>query len=241
MSKSNKNAFSRERSLFDDLKRVKKKLSGRDVDAIDLAIQELERCDGIRGELASLNSELIEIDKLHALEGVTEHERGKLELVASAASLKEVRNFLSIIAPSHSLMLLGNALTDLLEGGTVPAMLTPLNEFTNRPPDSPQIMAIKGALAGVMRTLQDAGTSREAAANLIARNLSPELATRISRKPITARTVEEWVDRFGGDHVEENSGRRAYRTWSRGKAPSSQKIREITERMAKTLPVRKPS
>jgi hypothetical protein len=105
-------------------------------------------------------------------------------------------------------------------------------------------MAIKGALAGMMRTLQDVGTLRDAAANLIARNLSPELTARISRKPITARTVEEWADRFGGDYAEENSGRRAYRTWSRGslgRPLNGQKIREITERMAKTLPVRKPS
>jgi hypothetical protein len=242
MPKSKK--ISNEGTVLLALERLKSKLNSRDVKTVDLAIQELEHLQHIRDEVETLRLELAEIDKLHEIEGATEYQRGKIELVASAAAVSEVCSFLSLIAPTHSLQLLERALKGLVQSGAVPAMFAPFEEFTSRPRDVPQIMAIKGALAGMMRTLQDVGTLRDAAANLIARNLSPELTARISRKPITARTVEEWADRFGGDYAEENSGRRAYRTWSRGslgRPLNGQKIREITERMAKTLPVRKPS
>jgi hypothetical protein len=241
MPKSTKSAF---RLLLRDLKRLKSKLKDRDIMTVDHAIEELEGLEFIRDEIEMLKLDFAESDNLHEIEGATEYEKGKIELVASAAAVSKVRSFLSLIAPSHSLQLLENALTGLVQGGAVSAMFAPFEEFTSRPRDAPQIMGMKGALAGMMRTLQDAGTSREAAANLIARNLSPELTARISRKPITARTVKEWADRFGGDHAEENSGRRAYRTWSRGTYASplnGQKIREMTERMSKTLPARKPS
>jgi hypothetical protein len=51
--------------------------------------------------------------------------------------------------------------------------------------------------------------SRHQAAKGIADNMSPALASRISRKPITARMVEEWLDRFGGKHAEPNAARKA--------------------------------
>jgi hypothetical protein len=244
MPKSKKITVANEDTLLLALERLKSKLNGRDVKTVDLTIRELEHLQHIRDEVETLRLELAEIDKLHEIEGATEYQRGKIELVASAAAVSEVCKFLSLIAPTHSLKLLESALKGLVQSGAVPAMFAPFEEFTSRPRDAPQITAIKGALAGLMRTLQDAGSSREAAAKLIARNLSPELTARISRKPITARTIEEWQDRFGGNHAEENSGRRAYRTWSRGTYASplsGQKIREMTERMAKTLPVRKPS
>ena len=228
--------------ICDDLEKLtRKKLQGREVETIRAAIERLTRFGEIGVELTILNFELAKIDKVHEVEEANDpYEKGKIELVASALALKEVCSFLSMIAPSHSLTLLQNALAELVLGGAPAAMFAPLNDLNNRPPDSPSVMAVKGALAGMMHIQQSAGMSREQAAHWIARNISPNLVVRISRKPISARSVEEWLDRYGGDFAANNAGRKSYCTWSRGEAVSAAKFRDITERMAKELPARKP-
>lgn len=216
-------------------------MQGREVETIRAAIERLTRFGEIGVELTILNFELAKIDKVHEVEEANDpYEKGKIELVASALALKEVCSFLSMIAPSHSLTLLQNALAELVLGGAPAAMFAPLNDLNNRPPDTPSVMAVKGALAGMMHIQQSAGMSREQAAHWIARNISPNLVVRISRKPISARSVEEWLDRYGGDFAANNAGRKSYCTWSRGEAVGAAKFRDITERMAKELPARKP-
>ena len=121
-------------------------------------------------------------------------------------------------------------------------MFAPLVENDNgRPPDSRSILSVKGALAGMMHAEQAAGMSRLKAAKHIANNIAPNLAIRISRKPVTPRAVEEWLDRFGGDHVEDTVARRAYRVWKSWRA--SQRHKDSGNhgmRIGKTLPIRKP-
>jgi hypothetical protein len=217
------------------------KLIGPDGQTIHAAIRQLEHLRALRGEIDLLRFELAHIDTIHELDEANDPgEKGKIELVAAAAAVNEVRKFLSLIAPSHSLELLQRALADLVAGGTIAAMFSPLEETSNRRPDPPSVMSLKGALAGIMHCQQGAGMSREQAARLVARNISPKLVARISNRPISARTVEEWLDRFGGDHAENNAGRRSFLIWSRGEASSAIKIREITERMANDMPARKP-
>jgi hypothetical protein len=82
-----------------------------------------------------------------------------------------------------------------------------------------------------MHRQQCAGMSRHQAAKWIANNMSPRLAARVSRTPVTARMVEEWLDRFGGKHAEASAARDAYRVWSQP-LPfplTKQKFRTMTE------------
>jgi hypothetical protein len=228
--------------ICDDLEKLtRKKLQGREVETVRAAIERLTRFGDLVVELTLLNLDLAKIDKVHEVEEANDpYEKGKIELVASALALKEVYSFLSVRAPSHSLTLLLNALGELVSGGSPAAMFAPLNDLNNRPPDTPSVMSVKGALAGIMHIQQSAGMSREQAAHFIVRNISPNLVARISRKPISARSVEEWLDRYGGDFAANNAGRKSYLTWNQGEAAGAAKFRDITERMAKELPARKP-
>jgi hypothetical protein len=63
--------------------------------------------------------------------------------------------------------------------------------------------------------------------------MSPKLASVISRQPISAGMVEEWLDRFGGKHAEKNAARKAYLVWSQGdSSPLTKKLfKTITERI----------
>jgi hypothetical protein len=233
-----------EEELCDELWRIQKKFRGRDAAILEAAILELKALSSLRGDLDILEHDLDEADKFHeAPELIDDPDaRGKIELVAGAISVNVVRSFLlSLLHRSRSLDLLEKALTDLLESGIVPAMLYPLEHFAHRPPDPNSIVAYKGAIAGMMHAQLRAGMSRKEAAEFLARNVAPRLAGQLSRKPLTARMIVEWLDRYGGKSGEEGVGRKFYKTWSQGEPVSPQKCREITERMAKTLPARKPS
>ena len=92
-------------------------------------------------------------------------------------------------------------------------MLWPLT-IRGRRPDVSLVLGLKGILAGLMERKQREGMTREEAARWIADNTPPKLAARISRKPITARSVEEWRDRFGGKHGPQDTARKAYLVWS---------------------------
>jgi hypothetical protein len=131
---------------------------------------------------------------------------------------------------------LRKALNDLGEGGAPAPMLRPMRKSQGRRADVSSVLAIKGALAGLMHCKQRDGMTRHEAAKWIATNMSPKLAACISRKPITARTVEEWLDRFGGKHATPDAARKAFLTWSKDSSSlTKQKFKEITERMATTV------
>ena len=205
-----------ETELCNDLQKLKSKLRGRDVQTIQAAIRELEALAAIRRDIAWLDDDLAEADRLLELQELNDdpNARGKMELVAAALAVKSVYSFVSVTSPSRSLKLLQNALADLVSGGTVPAMFFPLKDVTNRPPAPDSIVAIKGALAGIMHVQQSAGMSREEAAKFVARNITARLAIQLSQKPLKPRTVEEWLDRYGGKSAEKSAGRRGYLTWS---------------------------
>ena len=77
-------------------------------------------------------------------------------------------------------------------------MLRPQGKNRGRRADVSSVLVLKGILAGLMHRQQRAGLSRYQAAKWIADNMSPKLASVISRQPISAGMVEEWLDRFGG-------------------------------------------
>jgi len=151
-------------------------------------------------------------------------ERPYRDLVAIIVALNAVVKFLRLCPKSaitagrpysyfKVLEKLSQALSHLREGGAPEPMLRPLTT-RGRPPDVSLVLGLKGILAALMDQKQREGMSREEAARWIADNTPPKLA-RISRKPITARMVEEWRDRYGGKQGERGPARKAYLVWSR--------------------------
>jgi hypothetical protein len=231
-----------EEELRDELRRIQKKLRGPDAKIVEAAISELKALSSLRGDLDILERDLDEADQLHeAPELIDDPDaRGKIELVAGAISVKVVRSFLlCLLHRSRSLDLLEKALIDLTDSGIVPSMFYPLRNFDSRPPDPNSIVAYKGALAGMMQVQQRAGMSRQEASKFLARNIAPRLASQLSRKPVTARMVDNWRHKYGGKFADDGVGRIYYEKWSEGQPVSAQECRQITERMAKTLPARK--
>jgi hypothetical protein len=170
-----------------------------------------------------------------------EHE---VDLVAAVLAVDAVVDFLQF-SPTKSLGTadrhkrfkildeLRQALRDLSEGGAPAPMLRPQSKGSGRRADVSPVLALKGVLAGLMQRQQRAGMSRHQAAKWIVDNMSPKLASRISRKPITARTVEEWLDRFGGKSAEPNAARKAYLVWSGDSPPlTKERFKTMTERIA---------
>jgi hypothetical protein len=232
-----------EEELRDELRRIQKKLRGPDAEIVEAVLSELESLASIRRDLFFLEHDLAEADDFHEAPELRDDPdaRGKVELVAAALAIKAVRSFLLCrVRSTRSLELLGKALMDLIDSGILPSMFYPLRNFGSRPPDPNSIIAFKGALAGMMHVQQRAGMSRKVAAEFLARNIAPRLAAQLSRMPVTARMIVGWLERYGGKFGEEGVGRKFYKNWSQGEPVSAQKCREITERMAKTLPARKP-
>jgi hypothetical protein len=169
------------------------------------------------------------------------------DLIAALSALVAVIEFLEF-SPSGStsmddrykgmkiLVYLRQALLGLLEGGAPAPFLRAQPKSPGRRADVSSILTLKGILAGFMHCQQRAGMSRHQAAKWVADNMSPKLATLISRKPVTPRMVEEWFDRYGGKHAEQNSARKAYLTWSRGSPITKKKFTTITERIAAGWP-----
>ena len=167
------------------------------------------------------------------------------DLVAAVLAVDAVIKFLRF-SPSKSLSTadrrkrfktldeLRQALLDLSEGSAPAPILRPQRKNRGRRADVSSVLAVKGVLAGLMQRQQRAGMSRHQAAKWIADNMSPKLASRISRKPITPRMVEEWLDRFGGKHAEQNAARKAYLVWCRDDSTplTKQLFLTITERIA---------
>ena len=168
------------------------------------------------------------------------------DLIAAFSAIATVIKFLRF-SPSNSSMTiverrkrfkildeLRQALFDLSEGGAPAPMLMPQSKGSGRRADVSSVLAVKGLLAGLMNRQQRVGMSRPQAAKWIVDNMSPKLASRISRKRITPRMVEEWLDRFGGRHAEQNAARKTYLVWSRDDpTPLTKELfKTITERLA---------
>jgi hypothetical protein len=155
-----------------------------------------------------------ELDKICKAEPVWP-DHATTELVAAALALGEVLKTIGErCLTSQALERLHNALLALASDSSPPGMLTP-TERTNRPADAPAVQAAKGMLAAALHVRQKMnGESRKVAAEWVIQHTPKELIFRISRKPISWRTVIEWLDRFGGKHGAPGSGRDAFVYWS---------------------------
>ena len=161
-----------------------------------------------------------------------------VELVFAILALDAVSRFLRIHAPSKAIDLLKATLSQVLEGSR-PSMFRG-RRGRGRRSEGALIHQVKGAVAGLLRVKQDDGMRRAEAAAWVARNIHPELASRMSGKPITSRAVLEWIDRYGGAHSPDDPGGRAFQVWSTPspKPLTAQKFKEITQRIAELLPAR---
>ena len=207
-----------EDELCDELWRIQKKSRGRDAAILEAVISELKALSSLRGDLDILEHDFDEAHKLHETPELIHDPdaRGKIELVAGAISVKVVRSFLlCLLHRSRSLDLLEKALADLLESGVAPAMLYPLENFAHRRPDPNSIVAHKRAIGGMMHAQLRAGMSRKGAAKFLARNVAPRLAAQLSRKPLTARKIVEWLDRYGASSARRELAANFTRTGAR--------------------------
>jgi hypothetical protein len=223
------------------LQEVSRKGAGTIKEALEL----LDYLERLQWSVDTLWDELDDNSVFHAknLVQFPDHKH-VVDLQASVGSIDALINFLRS-SPSQSLSIadrrkrfkifkdLGQASLDLYDGGAPAPMLRPQSKGSGRRADVSSVLAIKGVLAGLMHRQQRVGMSRPEAAKWIADNISPKLASRISRKPITARMVEEWLDRFGGKYGEQDAGRKAYLVWSReDPPPTKERFKAITERIA---------
>ena len=228
--------------ISDSISRIGKKLRGRDAKTIQAAVRELGDFRKLKEDLQTLGDALIDIENEHESESAKFSDQiGKVDLPACILALDAVFKFLHFRVVSRNLQMLRDALVEIAVGASPAAMFYPEKHPKGRRLDAPLIMGAKGTVAAIMHVQQLTGMSRPGAAEWIVRHISPRLAARISRKPLTPRMIEEWLDRFGGDYAEHNLGRDNYLLWIEHDPVSPQQFREITDSMAKRLPGRKPS
>jgi hypothetical protein len=150
--------------------------------------------------LDNLASQLADIDSTH-LENV----QNSLDFSAACdlgSALLVVQRISCFLSEqnirSEALDRLGLALASTFagEGPASMFLISPLRDG-GRPQDSDLIQGAKGFLAGLMHAKQLSGMSRKDAAIWVAKNIPRTLSSRISRKPITPRAVEEWRVRYG--------------------------------------------
>lgn len=149
------------------------------------------------------------------------------------------------IIPSKAIERLMMGLGALAAGASPPLMFSPRGS-AQRPPDAHSVQAAKGSVAAMAYIQQKRGRlSRKQAAEWAVKNISPSLTVRISRKPITPRTVIEWIDRYGGKTAEDSPGREHFRatmrTYMQGELTSGDQFRVFTEDNASRLPSLAPA
>jgi len=167
--------------------------------------------------LKEIEDELVRIDDEHQA-NVKRNPAAtdSIDLAAAALALKVVRNGLSELGiESHSLHRLFSGLQDL-HGGASPAGMFLALASNSRRPDAGNVQVAKGVVAAIIQAKQKVGKlSRQEAAKWTLKNLSASLRERISAKPITERTLIEWLDRYRGKSGESDPGRHAFLEYSR--------------------------
>jgi hypothetical protein len=228
--------------LHDDLERLAKKHRGRDGKVVTHALESLREHIKTTEDLRTLARKLIEIENEHESESKNFPDHiGKVDLSAAFMALEVLLDFLRGRVVSRNIGHLRNALIEIIVGAAPAAMLQPEKHDSGRRAQAPKVQEAKGMLAGIMEVQLSTGMSRQQAAQWVARHVSPEMGQKISNKPVTARMIEEWRDKYGGAHGENGIARDSYLLWRNFYSPTPQRFREITEYKAKGLLARKPS
>ena len=233
--------------LLSDQERERMRNHGGLLGSIDLLQTLLRLFWDLKTRLEQLDEEhnplVSEINKLPKCETVWP-DVATSELMVATLALEEVLKTIGERGlASQALERLHNALLALVHDAASPGMLTP-TEQTSRPVDAPAVQAAKGMLAAALHVQQKMrSASRNEAAGWVVKHASPELMRRLSRKPITSRTVIEWLDRFGGKHATGGFGRDAFLSWSKiferwsaRKPITGQELKAVTETHSRGLP-----
>jgi len=205
----------------------------------------LEVLTQMEATLERIKEELKGIDHTHQ-EDVKRNRwaADSVDLAAGALALMVVRDGLREVGIySDSLDRLFSGLQDLHMGAS-PAGMFLATESKNRRPDAANIQFAKGAVAAIVEAKQKVGRlGREGAAKWVLKNISTDLCGRLSIKPITARTLIEWLDRYGGKSGGLGPGRSAFLQYSRVFLKLSDIKRDdcasFTNGLAKKLPALK--
>jgi len=154
---------------------------------------------------------------------------------AQLALTAVVSFFLEYGIESQPLVRLLGGLEALSAGSSALPMFAPA-ATPHRRPDAPAVQGIKGRLAAIMEFQQQAGLTREAAAEWIARHISP----RLQVGSVTPATVGSWLVRWGGERgAELGSGREGYlamRAILEQRRCSEPELKKILEALERSLP-----
>jgi hypothetical protein len=179
-------------------------------DSLDVLTQLEEIIGEIRDELARIDDEhQADVKRDPAA-------TDSIDLAAAALALMVARDGLGELGiESHALNRLFNGLQDLHNGASPAGMFLAL-ESNSRRPDAGNVQIAKGVVAAIIQAKQKVGKlGRQEAAKWTLKNLSASLRERISVKPITERTLIEWLDRYGGKSGDDDPGRQAFLEYSR--------------------------
>jgi hypothetical protein len=128
--------------------------------------------------------------------------------IAQMALNGVVTLFMASSIESSPLVRLLDGLTALSAGSSLPAMLAP-TVTRHRRPDAPSIEGIKGRLAAIMEFQQQAGLTRNAAAEWVARHIPPKMKHQLGS--VVPATVDSWLVRWGGERgADPGGGREGY-------------------------------
>ncbi len=233
--------MARKQLLEDRLQSIATRATARDAKTITEALTVLDAFFELEAEVFDLKQGLAKIDKQRVVDHKQYPEpemKPITDRLAAVHSLGEVLHFLSKHAPSNALVHTHLAISELAIGGSAPPMLQP-KQFTGRRPDPPNLVYMKGALAGLASCKQREGLTRKEAITFIAGAIAPALVAHLSKKTVTPRAVSEWLERYGGAHPPDDDGGMAYKQWNVSYSElTKSKVLEITQRLASLLPAR---
>jgi hypothetical protein len=157
--------------------------------------------------------------------------------IAQAALTGVVTFFLDHGIESQPLVRLLSELAALSAGASPSAMLAP-TVTRHRRPDAPTIEEIKGRLAAIMEFRQQAGLTRKAAGEWVARHITSKLKRQLGS--VTRATVDSWLAKWGGHRgMTPGSGRDGYLHMHNilaDRKPTEQQLKKIVEVLARSLP-----
>ena len=137
---------------------------------------------------------------------------------------------------SRPLVRLLGELMALTAGASPSPMLAP-TATRHRRPDAPMIEGLKGRLAAIMAFRQEAGMTRQAAADWVVRHAPAKLKRNL---PLASRAaLDSWLVKWGGARgATPGAGREGYlamRAILKERQPSEQQLKEVMAVLAKML------
>jgi hypothetical protein len=127
---------------------------------------------------------------------------------------------------------------EALSAGSRPSGMLAVAVTRHRRPDAPAIQGTKGRLAAIMEFQQQAGLSRKAAGEWIARHVPKTMRHQLG--PVTRSAVDSWLAKWGKKRGEiGDSGREGYlhmRTILQDRRPTEAQLKRLIAVLMRSLP-----